>query len=103
MSSGISVALVPEELRDMPTDVVPDSLYRSPSGYYVYRPTDSVMADPTRVTAFNISGRGVTVEGDSIEVKAFLLSYIAPDGKRMVMLAPVDIHPSRLRSLDVHP
>ena len=100
---GKPVALVPAELRDMPTDVVPDSLYRSPSGYYVYRPTDSLMADPTRVTAFNISGRGVTVEGDSIEVKAFLLTYIAPDGKRMVMLAPVDIHPSRLRSLNVRP
>ena len=87
----------------MPTDVEPDSLYRSPSGYYVFRPTDPRLADPTAVYTEAWYARGVTIEGDTIQVAYFLLPYIAPDGTRMVMIAPTDVLPSRLRSIDLMP
>ena len=100
---GKPVAFVPEELADMPTDVEPDSLYRSPSGYYVFRPTDRRLADTTAVYAEAWYARGVTLEGDTMQVAYFLLPYIAPDGTRMVMISPTDVHPSLLRSIDLMP
>ncbi len=95
--------LLPEELADMPTDVEPDSLYRSPSGYYVFRPTDPRGRPTAAVHTESMVCRGVTIEGDTIRVAYFLLPYIAPDGTRMVMIAPTDVHPSRLRSIDLMP
>ncbi len=95
---------IPTELRDRPTDVTPDSLMRSESGYFttVRRclHLGSVMLRRAGVLCAMLSISRPSGEADEqMMLPSLYLPYVAPDGTQMVMVEPVVVHPSQVREL----
>lgn len=102
------VAFIPTELRDRPTDVTPDSLMRSKSGYFYYRPSLPApwerLAPPGRgFVCYALNIKAIDVRGEHAVLPALYLPYVAPDGTQMVMVEPVFVHPLQVRELDFDP